>query len=49
MEHGADMGLQKMTDPEKIEQLRQRLLAKDPSPLTTLGELVRFEMPALRD
>ncbi len=42
------MGLQKMTDPEKIEQLRQRLSAKYPSPLTTLGELVRFEMPALR-
>jgi hypothetical protein len=42
------MGLQKMTDPEKIEQLRQRLSAKYSSPLTTLGELVRFEMPALR-
>jgi hypothetical protein len=41
------MGLQKMTDPEKIEQLRQSLSAKYPKPLTALGQLVRFEMPAL--
>lgn len=41
------MVLLKMTDPKKIEELRRRLAEKYPQPLTTLGQVIRYEMPAL--